>query len=118
MSLKHIILILLIPFSEIKAIFYNVDIAISGYLFSDHKRQICLVIEDYCNIIIMGVILWMFVYSKRDKISIQIVLFLFILNALDFVHLGLYDMQGFIALKLLLAYGIYYKLWSKLKLGY
>lgn len=118
MRLKHIILLLLIPFSEIKAIFYNVDMAVSGYLFSDHKRQICLVIEDYCNIIITGVILWLFVYSKRDKITVQIVLFLFILNALDFVHLGLYDMQGFIIAKLLLAYVIYYKLWSKLKRSY
>lgn len=118
MRIKHIILILLIPFSEIKAIFYNVDMAVSGYLFSDHKRQLCLVVEDYCNIIIVGIILGMFVYSKRDKITVQIVLFLFILNALDFVHLGLYDMQGFIIAKLLLSYAIYYKLWSKLKHSY
>lgn len=118
MRLKHIILILLIPFSEIKAIFYNVDMAVSGYLFSDHKRQLCLVVEDYCNIIIIGVVLWYLFEDTKDKILKQIVLFLFILNALDFVHLGLYDMQGFIGLKLLLSYGIYYKLWSKLKRGY
>jgi len=116
MRLKHFLLLLLIPFSEIKAIFYNVDMAISGYLFSDHKRQICLVVEDYCNIIIIGVVMGFFVFSKRDKISTQIVLFLFILNALDFLHLGLYDMQGFIIVKLVLAYGIY-KLWFKLKRG-
>lgn len=118
MRLRHIILILLIPFSEIKAIFYNVDMVVSGYLFSDHKRQLCLVVEDYCNIIIIGVVLWYLFEASQDKILKQIVLFLFILNALDFLHLGLYDMQGFIALKLLLAYGIYYKLWSKLKRGY
>lgn len=118
MRLKHIILFLLIPFSEIKAIFYNVDMAVSGYLFSGHKRQLCLIIEDYCNILIMGVIFGFFVFSKRDKISVQIVLFLFILNALDFVHLGLYDMQGFIILKILLAYAIYYKVWKELKYSY
>lgn len=115
---KHFILLLLIPFSEIKAIFYNVDMAVSGYLFSDHKRQLCLVIEDYCNIIIMGVVMGFFVFYKRDKISVQILLFLFILNALDFLHLGLYDMQGFIMLKLLLSYAIYYKVWKELKYSY
>jgi len=118
MRFKHLILLLLIPFSEIKAIFYNVDMAVAGYLFSDHKRQICMVVEDYCNIIIIGVVMGFFVFSKRDKISVQIVLFLFILNALDFLHLGLYDMQGFIIAKLVLAYIIFYKTWLKLKHSY
>lgn len=118
MRVKHIILLLLIPFSEIKAIFYNVDMAVSGYLFSDHKRQLCLVIEDYCNIIIFGVVFYFLAFLKRDKITSQICTFLFILNALDFVHLGLYNMQGFIIFKLLVAYGIYYRLWLKLKVSY
>lgn len=118
MRIKHIILLLLIPFAEAKAIFYNVDMKVSWYLFSDHKRQLCMVVEDYCNIVIFGVVFWYIYKETRDIILKQISLFLFILNTLDFVHLGLYDMEGFIAIKLLLAYGIYYKLWSKLKRGY
>lgn len=118
MQKKHLILLLLIPFAEAKAIFYNVDMRVSWYLFSDHERQLCMVVEDYCNIIIFGVVFWFLYKESRDLILKQIALFLFILNALDLLHLGLYDMQGFIALKLLLAYGIYYKLWSKLKRGY
>jgi len=118
MQIKHIILLLLIPFSEAKAIFYNVNKKVCWYLFSDHKRQICMVIEDYSNIIIFGVVFYYLAFMKRDIITIQIGLFLFILNALDLLHLGLYDMQGFIIAKLLLAYGIYYKLWSKLKASY
>lgn len=118
MRLKHIILILLIPFAEAKAIFYHVDMKVSWYLFSDHERQICMVIEDYANIIIFGVVFWCIYIETRDLILKQIALFLFILNALDLLHLGLYDMQGFIALKLLLAYGIYYRLWLNLKHSY
>jgi hypothetical protein len=118
MRIKHIILILLIPFSEIKAIFYNVDMRVSWYLFSDHERQLCMVVEDYCNIIIFGVVFWYLYESTKDRIMKQIALFLFILNALDFVHLGLYDMEGWIIAKLLLAYGIFYILWSKLKHSY
>lgn len=118
MRLKHIILILLIPFAEAKAIFYNVDLKVSWYLFSDHKRQICMVIEDYSNIIIFGVVFWYIFKETRDLILKQIALFLFILNALDLVHLGLYDMQGFILLKIILAYAIFYKAWSRLKHSY
>ncbi len=115
MKAKHIILLSIVPLSEIKAIFYNVDMAVSGYLFSDHKRQLCLVVEDYCNIIIFSIVFWYLFEAYRGKIMGHIALFLFVLNTLDFVHLGLYNMQGFIILKLLLAYVIYYKLWSKLK---
>jgi len=118
MQLKHFLLLLLIPLSEIKAIFYNVDMAVSWYLFSNHQRQVCMVIEDYANIIIFGVLFYFLAFIKRDIITIQIGLFLFILNALDLIHLGLYDMEGFIIAKLILAYGIYYRLWSKLKASY
>lgn len=118
MQPKHIILLLLIPFSEAKAIFYNIDKEVSWYLFSDHDRQLCMVVEDYCNIIIFGVVFYHLAFLKRDIITIQIGLFLFVLNTLDLVHLGLYDMQGFVIAKLLLAYGIYYKLWSRLKVFY
>jgi len=105
---------LLIPFSEAKAIFYNIDMKVSWYLFSDHQRQICMVIEDYSNIIIFGVVFYFLSELERDKKTIEVARFLFVLNALDFIHLGLNDMQYFIMLKLLLAYGIYL-LWSKLK---
>lgn len=118
MRIRHVILFLLIPFSEIKAIFYNVDMEVSWYLFSDHTRQLCMVLEDYCNVIIFGVVFHFLTFFKRDKITVQIGLFLYILNFLDFLHLGLYDMQGFIIAKLLLAYIIYFKIWSKLKVSY
>lgn len=118
MKAKHIILLSIVPLSEIKAIFYNVDMAVSGYLFSDHKRQLCLVVEDYCNIIIFSIVFWYLFEAYRSKIMGHIALYLFVLNTLDFVHLGLYNMQGFIMLKLFLAYVIYYKLWSKLKHSY
>lgn len=115
MQLKHLLLFLLIPLAEAKAIFYNVNKRVSWYLFSDHERQLCMVVEDYCNIIIFGVVFWRIYKETKDRILKQIALFLFVLNALDFIHLGLYDMQGFILVKLLLAYGLYYKVWQKLK---
>ena len=77
-----------------------------------------MVVEDYCNIIIFGVVFWYLYKESRDLILKQIALFLSVLNALDLIHLGLYDMEGFIILKLLLSYGIFYKLWSKLKHSY
>lgn len=118
MKLKHLILILIIPLSEIKAIFYNIDKEVSWYLFSSHTRQLCMVMEDYCNVFIFGIIFWYIYKETRDIILKQISLFVFVLNALDLVHLGLYDMQGFIILKLLLAGCIYYKVWFKLRHGY
>jgi len=117
MQPKHVLLILLIPLSEIKAIFYNIDMKVSWYLFSDHKRQLCMVVEDYCNIIIFGVVFWYLYVAYKGKIMGHIALFLFVLNALDFIHLGLYDMEGFIIAKIILAYGIY-RLWLKLKVSY
>lgn len=117
MQPKHILLLLLIPLSEIKAIFYNVDKVVSWYLFSDHQRQLCMVVEDYANVIIFEVLFWYMYKESRDLILKQICFFLCVLNALDLLHLGLYDMQGFIIAKLILAFGIY-KLWSKLKHSY
>lgn len=114
MTWKHLILILLVPFSEAKAIFYNIDMEVSWYLFSNHERQICMVIEDYSNIIIFGVVFYFYLYSKRDMYSIAIVHFLFVLNCLDFIHLGLYDMQYFVVIKIVLAFILTY-VWYKLK---
>ncbi len=104
----------MVPFSESKAIFYNMDMAVSWYLFSDHERQVCMVVQDYCNIIIFGVVFYFLAFLERDKWTIEISKFLFVLNALDFIHLGLMDKQYFVIAKLVLAYSIYY-LWSKLK---
>lgn len=118
MQPKHILLLLLIPLSEAKAIFYNIDKEVSWYLFSDHKRQVCMVVEDYCNIIIFGVVFWYIYKETRDIILKQISLFLFTLNALDLLHLGLYDMEGFIILKIAIAFVIYRIVWFKLKHGY
>lgn len=118
MRLKHIILILLIPFAEAKAIFYNIDMVVSWYLFSDHKIQLCMVIEDYSNIVVFGVVFWYIFKETRDLILKQISLFLFILNGLDFIHLGLYDMEGFVIAKLVLAFIIFNRTWSKLKHSY
>lgn len=101
--LRHVILLAMVPLSEIKAIFYNSDQEVSWYLFSDSKRYLCNVLEDYSNIIIFGIVFYNLAFLKPDTITKQICLYLFILNALDFIHLGLYDMQGFVQTKIILA---------------
>jgi len=100
---RHFFLLAMVPLSEIKAIFYNSDQEVSWYLFSDTKRYLCNVLEDYSNIIIFGVVFYNLAFLKTDEITKQICLYLFILNALDFIHLGLYDMQGFVQIKIILA---------------
>jgi len=114
MKLKHYILLLLVPLSEIKALFYNSDMRVSWYLFSDNKRFLCNVVEDYSNIIIMSTVFYYITFVKLDLKTRNICLFLFIINVLDIIHLGLMDLEYFIALKLLLAY-IILKLCNKLK---
>ena len=83
MKSKHWFLLMLVPLSEIKAIFYKI-------------------VEDYSNIFIFGVIFFFLAFLTIDKLTKQIATYLFILNSLDLIHLGLYDMQGFIAVKLFL----------------
>lgn len=118
MRLKPLlILISLVLLSEAKALFYNVNIRVSWYLFSNHERQLCMVVEDYSNIVIFGIVFYLLYDSAKDKSIKEIARFLFVLNGLDLIHLGLMDMQGFVAFKLLLAFGIYY-LWSRLKPTY
>lgn len=117
MRLKHFIILLLIPLSEIKAIFYNSDLKVSWYLFSDHKRYLCNVLEDYSNSIIFLVLFGYVAFDKLDNITKNIFSYLFFLNVLDFIHLGLMDMQYLVMAKFVLAYGIYY-LWSRLKSSY
>lgn len=115
MKSKHWILLLLIPLSEIKALFYNSNLKVSWYLFSDNKRFLCNVLEDYSNMVIFGVVFYYLAFIKVDLRTRNISIFLFIINALDFIHLGLMDMQYFIPLKLLLAY-IILNLCNKLKI--
>lgn len=114
---RAVILMLLVPFSEAKAIFYNVDKKVSWYLFSEHKRQLCMVVEDYSNIIIFGVVFYFLTKEDKTKLEIEVARFLCCLNALDLIHLGLMDMQGFVMVKFILAYLIY-MLWSRLKRFY
>lgn len=106
MNLKHYILLLLIPFSEIKAIFYDSDLRVSWYLFSDNKKYLCNVLEDYCNIIVIGVIFYYSIFVKLDIVCKQIIFFLFIINTLDFVFLGLMD-NNYYLLKIFIAPIIY-----------
>lgn len=115
MKSKHWILLLLIPLSNIKALFYNSDLRVSWYLFSDNKRYLCNVLEDYSNIIIFGTLFYYLAFVKIDINIRKISLFLFVINALDLIHLGLMDMQLFIALKLLLAY-IIIKICNRLRI--
>lgn len=90
-KMKNKILLALIPLSEIKSIFYNSDKKVDWFLFSDEKRYLCNVIEDYSNIIIMGVIMYYSLFIKLDLNTKRILFFLFVINVLDFVFLGLYD---------------------------
>ena len=100
MKLKQIILILLMPLSEIKALFYNSDKNVDWYLFADHKRYLCNVIEDYTQIIVMGVILFYLAFIEIDNQTRKVVIFLFVVNAIDMLFLSLIDLQVVIILKL------------------
>jgi hypothetical protein len=115
MKSKYWILLLLIPLSEIKALFYNSNLKVSWYLFSDNKRFICNVLEDYSNMLIFGVVFYYLAFVKIDLRIRNISIFLFIINALDLLHLGLMDMEYFIPLKLLFSY-IILRLCNKLKI--
>lgn len=114
MKSKHWILLLLIPLSESKALFFNSDLRVSWYLFSDNKRFLCNVIEDYSNILIMGIIFYYIAFVKIDLKIRNICLFLFIINALDLVHLGLMDLEYFTFVKLAIAL-LLLKICNKLK---
>ena len=104
MSFKHLILLILVPLSEAKALFYNSDLQVSWYLFSDNKRYLCNAVEDYSNILIFGIVFYYMAFVKFDINIRKICLFLFILNAFDLIHLGLLDMWYFVPLKLILTY--------------
>ena len=115
MKSKHIILFLLLPLSEIKSIFYNSDKKVDWFLFSDHKRFLCNVLGDYSNIVIIGIILYFYLFTKRDIVSRQIIFFLFVLNGLDLLFLGLMDNELYL-LKLPISLIIYTYALSKIHL--
>jgi len=89
MKSKHLLLLILIPLSEIKAVFYESDLKVRFSLFSEQKKYLCNVVEEYANIIIVGIVFYFLAFVKPDLTTKQIALFLFIINALDFVFLGL-----------------------------
>jgi len=91
MKSKHLILLSLVPLSEVKAVFYQSDLKVRYALFSDNKKFLCNVIEDYSNILIIGVVFYFLAFLKPDFVTKQIALYLFIINGLDFVFLGLMD---------------------------
>jgi hypothetical protein len=107
MKSKHYLLLLLVPFSEIKALFYNSDVKVYVSFFSNKKSYLCNVIEDYINIIIFSILFYFVTFIKIDRTTRKICFFLFILTILDLIHLGIMDMQYFIALKIFIAYFIY-----------
>ena len=89
MRIRHLILLLLVPLSEIKSIFYASNIKVSWYLFADEKKHLCNVLENYSNMIIIGVVFYFITFLKLDIITKKICLFLFIINLLDFAFIGL-----------------------------
>ena len=91
MENKHYLLLSLIPLSELKAVFYSSDLEIRYAIFSNETRYICRVIEMYSDILIIGIVFYFLAFLKIDLITKKIALFLFIINALDFVFLGLMD---------------------------
>lgn len=106
MKSKYFILLSLIPLSEIKSIFYDSDIRVSWYLFSDNKRYLCNVLEDYANAIIISVVFYYILFVKCDVICKQILFFLFIISILDFLFLLLFDNEYYL-LKVIIAPLIY-----------
>jgi hypothetical protein len=91
MKSKYLILLSLIPLSEVKAVFYQSDLKVRYAIFSENKMYLCNVLEEYSNIIILGTVFYFLAFIKPDFATKQIALFLFIINGLDFVFLGLMD---------------------------
>ena len=84
-------------------------------MFYDHKRFLCNVLEDYSNIVIIGIILYFYLFMRRDIVSRQIIFFLFVLNGLDLLFLGLMDNELYL-LKLPISLIIYTYALSKIRL--
>jgi hypothetical protein len=114
MRLKHLILLMLVPLSEIKALYYNSELSVRFSLYTHEKKYLCNVLEDYSNVIIFSAVFYFFVFSKQDMISRKIILGLFVLNTLDFFHFGIMDIPFFVIPKIALTFLITW-LWLRLK---
>lgn len=88
-NVRYLILYALMPLSEIKSIFYYSDLKVRFSIFSNETKYLCNVLEDYSNIIIIGVLCYYVVFVKINNKIRNIFLFLFIINALDLVFIGL-----------------------------
>lgn len=115
---QHWLLFLLLPLSQVKSIFYSSNKKVDWYLFSNHKRYLCNVVEDYSNIIIFGVVFYLLAFCEITDKTKKVALFLFIINVLDLVHLGLLDMQYLVIVKFIAAFIVYYFYEKRFKIKY
>ena len=109
-NLWNVALLSLLPFGEIKAIFYHSDLRVDWYIFSDNKRYLCNVLEDYAIAITFIVIFAYMYWAKKTPFGVEVIKFLFVVSLLDILHLGAFDKQGLIMLKFSLAI-IIWALW-------
>ena len=107
-----ILLILLIPFGELKSFFYHSDLKVDWYLLSNNQRYLCYTIEDYSITLTFIIIFAYMKWAPRTKFGTEMIKFLFIVSVLDLIHLVTYDKQGMVLLKFGLAIVIFL-LWQK-----
>lgn len=113
-NIKYILLLSLIPLSEIKAIFYDSDLKVKWFLFAENKKLLCNVVESYSNIIIFGIVFYFLAFIKTDVNIRKICLFLFVINLLDLFFIGLMG-NALYPLKIFLSIIIYSILCRRLK---
>lgn len=114
MKSKHYIFLFIIILNNAKALFYYSNEKVSWFVFSQRERYLCNVIEDYANRICFLILFYFITFVRIDHKMKQVSLFLLILNVLDIIHLGLFDLQYLIFLKSAWA-GIMFYICSKLK---
>lgn len=113
----NILLFLLIPIGELKAVFYHLDTKVDWYLFSDNARFLCNVMEDYGNVLTFIVLFAYILYAPRTPFGTGVCRFMLIISILDLLHLGAYDMQGLMLVKFALAAMIWLGWYFKNKNG-
>lgn len=88
------VFLLLMPLllSFLPMIWYESNDKVDWYLFSDNKRYLTNVIEDYADIIAFILIYFVGVIAIRNKWIQSAALFMFVLSCLDLAHLALFDM--------------------------
>ena len=108
-----ILLALLIPLGELKAIFYHLNTKVDWYLLSDNERYIDNVMEDYGNAVAF-ITIFAYIIFARQKTTLEknICKLYFVIACLDLLHLGAYDMQGLLFTKLVLALAIW-SIWTQ-----